>query len=89
MIPVQGVKGLSILVLGMARSGVVTAQASLAGGARVLCWDDDEEGRDRASENGFECVDPMRGGLDGVDLLITSPGIPHCLLYTSPSPRDS
>ena len=82
MIPVQGVKGLSILVLGMARSGVVTAQASLAGGARVLCWDDEEEGRDRASEKGFECVDPMRGGLDGVDLLITSPGIPH--LYPKP-----
>ncbi len=82
MIPVQGVKGLTVLILGMARSGLVAAQASFAGGAKVLCWDDDEDGRERALENGFKCVDPMRGGLEGIDLLITSPGIPH--LYPEP-----
>ena len=53
MIPVQGVKGLTVLILGMARSGLVAAQASFAGGAKVLCWDDDEDGRERALENGF------------------------------------
>jgi len=82
MIVVQGIKNQSVMVLGMARSGLVAAQALLAGGANVLCWDDGEKGRSRATENGFICMDPMRGGLNGIDLLVTSPGIPH--LYPKP-----
>jgi len=51
MIVVQGIKNQSVMVLGMARSGLVAAQALLAGGANVLCWDDGEKGRSRATEN--------------------------------------
>ena len=45
MIPVQGVQNKSVLVLGMGCSGVASAKALLAGGAKVFCWDDDEAGR--------------------------------------------
>ena len=82
MIPVQGMQGRSAFVLGMGRSGLVAAQALVAGGANVLCWDDGEAGRTRAKEAGLTCADPLRGGLEGVDVMITSPGIPH--LYPKP-----
>jgi UDP-N-acetylmuramoylalanine--D-glutamate ligase len=68
----------------MGRSGLVAAQALVAGGADVLCWDDGETGRQRAEEAGLSCSDPLRGGLEGVDMLITSPGIAH--LYPKPHP---
>ncbi len=77
MIPVQGVSGQCVLVLGMGRSGLVAAQALAAGGADVRCWDDSAPGRDRAEAEGLVCIDPLKGGLDGVTLVITSPGIPH------------
>ncbi|MEO0358547.1 MAG: UDP-N-acetylmuramoyl-L-alanine--D-glutamate ligase, partial [Pseudomonadota bacterium] len=84
MIPVAGCAGQTVLVLGMGRSGLSAAIALQAGGADVRCWDDGDAGRARANEAGFETRDPLKGGLDGVDLVITSPGIPH--LYPKPHP---
>ena len=84
MITVQGMHGRRVFVLGMGRSGLVAAQALEAGGADVLCWDDGEAGRQRAQEAGLNCSDPLRGGLEGADMLITSPGIAH--LYPKPHP---
>ena len=84
MIPVQGMQGRCAFVLGMGRSGLVAAQSLEAGGANVLCWDDGEIGRARAEEAGLNCADPLRGSLEGVDLVIVSPGIPH--LYPKPHP---
>lgn len=85
MIPVQGVSGQNVAVLGLGRSGLATAFALRAGGASVLVWDDGLEGRDRAAAEGFELRDLTRdNGWAGVDLLITSPGIPH--LYPAPHP---
>ncbi len=84
MIPVQGVSGLKVLVLGMGRSGLVAAKALVAGGADVVCWDDSAPGRARAEEEGLVCADPLKGGLTGAAMLITSPGIAH--LYPAPHP---
>lgn len=83
MIPVKGYAGRKVGVLGLGRSGLAAARALQAGGAEVLCWDDSEAGRERAEAEGFELVDFARGGLEGVDALITSPGIPH--LYPVPN----
>ncbi|MDV7142615.1 UDP-N-acetylmuramoyl-L-alanine--D-glutamate ligase [Tropicimonas sp. TH_r6] len=83
MIPVRGVEGQKIAVLGLGRSGLAAARAIAAGGGHPLCWDDGASGRGRAEEEGFELRDVSRpGGLDGVSLLVTSPGIPH--LYPAP-----
>ncbi|OCX66039.1 UDP-N-acetylmuramoylalanine--D-glutamate ligase [Thioclava sp. SK-1] len=84
MIPVQGVDGQKIAVLGLGRSGLATAAALRAGGAEPLCWDDSPEGRDRAQQAGFSCWDLTRAGaFDDVSLLVVSPGIAH--LYPQPN----
>ncbi|MGR3467745.1 MAG: UDP-N-acetylmuramoyl-L-alanine--D-glutamate ligase [Shimia sp.] len=82
MIPVLGLTGQRVLVLGMGRSGLTAAKALAAGGATPVVWDDGEAGRARATEAGLTLHDPKT--LDGIDLLVTSPGIPH--LYPTPNP---
>ena len=72
-------------VLGLGRSGLSTARALQAGKAEPLLWDDSPEARARALAEGFACTDLSRSSaLQGVDLLVTSPGIPH--LYPAPHP---
>jgi len=84
MIEVQGVSGRRVAVLGLGRSGLSAARALAAGGAHVLAWDDTPAPRDRAASEGIEISDLTRdGALDGVDMLIVSPGIPH--LYPAPN----
>jgi UDP-N-acetylmuramoylalanine--D-glutamate ligase len=82
MIPVMGVQGQVVAVLGLGRSGLSAARALREGGATVWAWDDTPAARDRAEAEGFDCIDPERK-MDQVDLLIMSPGIPH--LYPEPN----
>ena len=83
MIPVQGYQGRRVAVLGLGRSGLATARALAAGGAEALLWDDSPEARAKAEAAGFICTDLTRNAaLEGVALLVTSPGIPH--LYPTP-----
>ncbi len=85
MIPVRGMDGARVAVLGLGRSGKSTARALLAGGAEALCWDDSAEARARAEAEGLTLYDlRRREACDGVDRLIVSPGIPH--LYPEPNP---
>ena len=85
MIPVQGVNGQKIGVLGAGRSGLATARSLVAGGATPLIWDDGAEARARAEAEGFElCMFTRAGAFDGVSALIVSPGIAH--LYPAPHP---
>ncbi len=84
MIPVKGHEGQKIAVLGLGRSGLVTARALKAGGADPLCWDDSPEARAKAESEGLTLTDLTRAGaFDGVAALIVSPGIPH--LYPTPN----
>ena len=83
MIPVQGYQGRKVAVLGLGRSGQATARALIAGGAEALVWDDSPEARAKAEAEGFVCTDLTRNlALEGVAVLVTSPGIPH--LYPAP-----
>ncbi len=85
MIPVQGVKGQTVAVLGLGRSGLTAARALAAGGATPILWDDNPEARKRADGDGFTVVDLRKpSAFEGVSALITSPGIPH--LYPAPNP---
>jgi UDP-N-acetylmuramoylalanine--D-glutamate ligase len=85
MIPVRGVDGKVVAVLGLGRSGLAAARALQAGGAEVLLWDDGAAAREKAEAEGFTCTDLLRrGGLDRATLLVTSPGIAH--LYPAPHP---
>ncbi|MFK7753310.1 MAG: UDP-N-acetylmuramoyl-L-alanine--D-glutamate ligase [Sedimentitalea sp.] len=85
MIPVLGMTGQRVAVLGLGRSGLAAARALQAGGATPVCWDDNPEARDRAAAEGIEITDLAKAGaFEAVSALITSPGIPH--LYPSPNP---
>ena len=85
MIPVVGFEGAKVAVLGLGRSGLATAHALRAGGAKPVCWDDNPAAREKAESEGFECDDLHRpGNLEPCAALIVSPGIPH--LYPTPNP---
>lgn len=85
MIPVQGLSGKSVAVLGLGRSGLSAARALREGGATAVCWDDNDSARDKATDEGFNCVDLKKNGaFDDISRLIVSPGIAH--LYPSPNP---
>ena len=85
MIPVQGVEGQTVMVLGFGRSGRATALALQAGGATVRVWDDGVDTRQAAAADGLTIADLTRDDAwTGVGALIVSPGIPH--LYPKPHP---
>ncbi|MFT6023830.1 MAG: UDP-N-acetylmuramoylalanine--D-glutamate ligase [Ascidiaceihabitans sp.] len=85
MIPVQGVTGQTIAVLGLGRSGLSAALALRTGDATPICWDDNETARLAAEAEGLTCRDlKKQGAFDGITRLIVSPGIPH--LYPTPNP---
>lgn len=78
MIPVKGYDGKRVGVLGLGRSGLATAAALLEGGAVPVCWDDNPASRALAEVERFEVADITRPReMEGLDVLITSPGIPH------------
>ena len=84
MIPVRGVEGARIGVLGLGRSGLSAARALRVGGAEPVCWDDNPEARERAEAEGFEVADLSHPrAFETIASLIVSPGIPH--LYPSPN----
>ncbi|MBW4960477.1 UDP-N-acetylmuramoyl-L-alanine--D-glutamate ligase [Sulfitobacter sp. CW3] len=85
MIPVQGLAGARVAILGLGRSGLSAARALVAGGAVPVCWDDNPAAREKAQAEGFECLDLLKAGaFADVARLIVSPGIPH--LYPAPNP---
>ena len=85
MIPVQGLTGAKVAILGLGRSGLSAARARAAGGAVPVCWDDNPAARAAAQAEGFDCADLSKAGVfDDITRLIVSPGIPH--LYPAPNP---
>ena len=85
MIPVQGLDGQTVAVLGLGRSGKAAVLALQEGGVTAVVWDDGAAARDAAQADGFTLRDLTKsGGFDGIARLIVSPGIPH--LYPAPNP---
>jgi len=84
MIPVQGYHGKRVGVLGLGRTGLSAARALRIGGAHPVCWDDNAAARAKADAEGFETAKLTGTALQSLDLLVTSPGIPH--LYPAPNP---
>ena len=85
MIPVKGLEGARVAVLGLGRSGLSAARALAAGDAIPVVWDDNADVRDKAESEGYEVrrfVDAS--AFEDIARLIVSPGIPH--LYPAPNP---
>lgn len=81
---VQTLDGKPVAVLGLGVSGLASAKALLAGGAKVVGWDDNPETRARADADGISLFDFPFGGLDGYGALVIAPGIP--LTHPEPHP---
>ncbi|MHA7874059.1 UDP-N-acetylmuramoyl-L-alanine--D-glutamate ligase [Roseivivax sp.] len=85
MIPVTGMTGERVGVLGLGRSGLSAARALAAGGAHPVLWDDTPDARARAEAEGFEVTALASSAVMAeLTLLVVSPGIPH--LYPAPNP---
>ena len=83
MIPIHVFEGKTVALFGLGLSGVASARALQAGGARVLAWDDAESSRDAAAEQGIEIVDLHEADWNSCAALILAPGVP----LTHPEPH--
>lgn len=75
--------GKRFAVFGLARSGIVAAQALAAGGGHVACWDDGVGGREAAAKAGLPLVDLQTANWSAFDALVIAPGVP----LTHPKPH--
>jgi UDP-N-acetylmuramoylalanine--D-glutamate ligase len=66
----------AVAILGLARSGIATARALMAGGTQVLAWDDSEERRKGARRIGIKLNSGPEFDWRGIAMLVPSPGIP-------------
>jgi len=84
MIDLAPFRGVTIAVFGLARSGLVAAEALQKSGAYVWAWDDNEDRRQAAAALGISLVDLYRQDLSAVKTLVLSPGVP--LHHPKPHP---
>ncbi len=84
MIPIPARKGSRVAVFGLGGSGMATAAALVASGARVSAWDDDAGRRDKAAEAGLPLIDLYKGSWAPIDALVLAPGVP--LTHPAPHP---
>ena len=75
MITNPAFKDRKFAILGLARSGLSTARALVAGGAEVLAWDNDEGARFKVADIAT-IADPLLGDLTGYEAIVVSPGVP-------------
>ncbi len=77
MIDLGFLKGETVAVLGLGKSGMSAARALSAAGANVLAWDDGQP--DPASvPQGVTVTDLGQADLSQASMLVLSPGIPRC-----------
>jgi len=84
MIDVFPFAGYPVAVFGLGQSGLATAQALVRSEAEVWAWDDNEEARQRAEEEGVPLVDLYHCDWRELTTLVLSPGVP--LNYPKPHP---
>jgi UDP-N-acetylmuramoylalanine--D-glutamate ligase len=81
--PLTHVRGHSYAVFGLARSGIATAKALIAGGASVACWDDGVAAQEAAAKDRLTLVDLNTADWSRFQSLVLSPGVP----LTHPAPH--
>ena len=85
MIPVHVFEEKTVALFGLGLSGIASALALGAGGARVLAWDDSEASRTAAESQGIEIADLREVDWGACAALILAPGVP----LTHPEPHWS
>ncbi|MCA8932817.1 MAG: UDP-N-acetylmuramoyl-L-alanine--D-glutamate ligase [Rhodospirillaceae bacterium] len=79
MIDLTHLKGRTVAVLGLGKSGLAAVEALVNGGATALAWDDAEPARKRAADLGADIADlaDPATAIEGIDRLVLSPGVPR------------
>lgn len=75
--------GKPVAVMGLGKSGLVSAEALLRAGIETWAWDDTAEKREAARARGATIVDLTTADFSNLAALVLSPGIPH----THPKPH--
>jgi UDP-N-acetylmuramoylalanine--D-glutamate ligase len=83
MTPVTCYEGKHVAVFGLGGSGLITAQALVAGGAHVIVWDDNSHAREKARAAGLRIETLATADWRDFASLILSPGVP----LTHPAPH--
>ncbi len=83
MTPITTFADRTVALFGLGGSGLATARALQAGGARVLAWDDSVESVARAHEAGIETADLRQVDWTGIAAFVLAPGVP----LTHPAPH--
>lgn len=84
MIELPHMKGKTVAVLGLGRTGLSAVRSLSASGARVLAWDDGEAARTRlAQETNLGATPPVEWQWPQIAAMVLSPGIP----FTHPEPH--
>lgn len=85
MIPIRSFAGRKVALFGLGGSGVATARALVAGGAKVTAWDDNPGSVAKAGSEGIEVSDLRQADWNAFASLVLSPGVP----LTHPKPHWS
>ncbi len=85
MIPITSMKGKRVAVFGLGGSGLITAEALVAGGAEVIAWDDNESARAAAEAREIHVTDWRGSEFGAYSALVLAPGVP----LTHPEPHWS
>ena len=83
MIAAGTAKGKRIALFGLGGSGLVTARSLLAGGADLVCFDDNPASVDKAAAEGLPTGDLRDVDFSAIDELVLAPGVP----LTHPRPH--
>jgi UDP-N-acetylmuramoylalanine--D-glutamate ligase len=85
MTPATSFAGQSVALVGLGRSGLAAARALLAGGAKLVAWDDEEASRMAAVAAGLPIEDLTTSDWSRFAALVLAPGI----ALTHPKPHWS
>lgn len=85
MIPVTALSGKNVALFGLGGSGLATAQALAAGGAKVVAYDDNPQSVTKAAQAGIATADLRTIDWTSIASLVLSPGVP----LTHPKPHWS
>ncbi|MEE9375501.1 MAG: UDP-N-acetylmuramoyl-L-alanine--D-glutamate ligase [Rhizobiaceae bacterium] len=85
MIPVTTLKNKKVALFGLGGSGMVTAHALMAGGADVICFDDNPNSVKAAQKAGIPTDDLRMIDWDEIQTFVLAPGVP----LTHPQPHWS
>ncbi|HEX2760060.1 MAG TPA: UDP-N-acetylmuramoyl-L-alanine--D-glutamate ligase [Rhizomicrobium sp.] len=83
MIPSRFYANKTVAIFGLARTGLGAVRALVAGGTKVIAWDDNSTARDLGGQEGAELMPWREWPWESIAALILSPGVP----LTHPAPH--